>query len=466
MIKLEVLGKEGVKQVHEATLRLLSEIGVILTHPTARELLLDHRAHVLGDRVFFPADLVENCLAKCPRKVRIQGRDPQKAIELGDGFWHAHNVGGVPYVLEGSTRRQATRKDVIEATRLLDALPNVSTITPIFTPHDVPAVSMTLWMYYDTVTNTTKPIHGPGVHTAREVHALVEMARIACIDGNLTIGISPLSPLSFPDDVVEAIIEAAKLGVPLGPLPCPIIGATAPMSIAGALVQQNAEILTSIIIAQLVHPGLPIIYTGRLSVINPRTGLSVWGNPEIGLISAATVEIGHYYGLPVNVYGLCTSAHTPDMQSGYERALNALVPVLAGADEISGVGEMEGGVTSSILQMIIDDEILSSIKRIWRGFEVSEESLAVDLIARVMAGSRNFLAEMHTVKYLRRGEILIPKLAVRESWAEWEAAGRPGIVERAKEKAMELLAHHEVPPLSNDQDVAIRELIKAMEQGR
>ncbi len=464
MLRLRVLGEEGVKRVHEATLRLLSDVGVVLTHPYARGLLLDHGAHTSGDRVLIPADLVESCLTRCPRKVKIQGRDPQKAIELGDGSWHAHNVGGVPNISDGEARRQAKRKDVAEAARLLDALPNVSSVTPLFTPHDVPGVSMALWMYYDTVTNTTKPIHGPGVQTASEVRALVEMARIACPDGTLTVGVSPLSPLSFPDDVVEAIIEAAHLDIPLGPLPCPIMGATAPMSIAGALVQQNAEVLASIVLAQLVRPGLPIIYTGRLSVMNPRTGLSVWGNPEIGLISAATVEIGHHYGLPVNVYGLCTNAHTPDIQSGYERALNVLVPILAGADEISGVGELEGGITSSLVQIIIDDEILSSIKRIRRGFEVNEETLAVDVIARVMTGSRNFLAEMHTVKYLRQGEVWLPRLAVRESWHEWEKTGQRGIVERAKEKVAELLARHEVPPLDEKQDAAMKEVIKAMEQ--
>jgi trimethylamine--corrinoid protein Co-methyltransferase len=462
MVRLQILGKEKVKRVHEATLHLLSETGIVLTHPGARELLLDHGARVAGDRVLLPAELVESCVARCPRTVRLQGRDPEKAIELDGSSWYAHNVGGVPNVLEtgNGTRRPAGRADVAQAARLLDALPNVSSVTPLFTPQDVPPDSMTLWMYYDTVANTTKPIRAPGVQTAREVRALAEMARIACPDGAVTVGVSPISPLTFPDDIVEAMLEVARQGMILGPLPCPIMGATAPMSIAGGLTQQNAEVLASIVLGQLANPGLPIIYKGRLSVMDARTALSVWGNPEIGLISAATVEIGHHYGLPVDVYGLSTNAHTSDIQSGYERTFNALVPVLAGADEISGVGEMEGGVTSSLAQMVIDDEILSSVGRIRRGFEVDEEALAVGVIAEVMDSTRNFLAEKHTVGYLRRGEVLQPRLAGRENWAEWEAAGRRGLVERAEEKALELLADHEVPPLGEEQEAALREVIR------
>jgi trimethylamine--corrinoid protein Co-methyltransferase len=253
------------------------------------------------------------------------------------------------------------------------------------------------------------------------------------------------------------MLEVARQEMILGPLPCPILGATAPMSGAGAVTQQNAEVLASIVLVQLARPGLPILYKGRLSVMDPRTGLSVWGNPEIGLLSAATVEMGHHYGL-----GLSTNAHTPDIQSGYERAFNALVPVLAGADEISGVGEIDGGVNSSLTQMVIDDEILSSVGRICRGFEVDEEALALDVTAQVMSGgSRSFLAEMHTVRYLRRGEVLQARLAGREGWARWETAGRRGLVERAEEKASALLADHEVPPLGEEQVAALRAVIQA-----
>ena len=149
----------------------------------------------------------------------------------------------------------------------------------------------------------------------------------------------------------------------------------------------------------------------------------------MGLISAATVQVAHKYQLPVDVYGLSTNSHLHEIQNGYERISSALIPVLAGADEISGVGEMEGGVNSSLLQIVIDDEMLSGIARLRRGLTVDRESLAVDVIN----GPGNYIAEKHTVKYLRGGEITITDLADRSGWSGWENAGRPSILDREED---------------------------------
>ena len=227
-----------------------------------------------------------------------------------------------------------------------------------------------------------------------------------------------MSPLLFPDDVAEAIMETADLGIPLGPVPCPIAGATSPMSLAGSLVQQNAEILATVVLAQLVRPGLPIVYCGRLSVMEPRTGISVWGGVEVGLASAATVQIGHRYGLPVNVYGLSTNAHVVDLQNGYERALGAVVPALSGADELSGIGEMDAGVASSYAQMVVDNEIAAGVSRVRHGLSVDNEALAVEVVSTAMDGPRHYLGQSHTVRYLRAGEVFLPRLAERRAWEE------------------------------------------------
>jgi trimethylamine--corrinoid protein Co-methyltransferase len=466
MVRLAVLGSEEVEAIHQATLRILSEVGVVMTQSEAREVLTGSGAMVRGDRVLLPPDLVERELARCPRQVALRGRDGEQVL-LGDGTLHWHNLGGAPDVYDPRTggRRPATLQDVRDSARLLDALEGVTTITPFFTPQDVPGPSMSLAMYRHTLPCTVKPVHGPGVQTAAEVGYA---ARMAAVIGppheTLTMGISPVSPLIFPDDVAASMLETARRGIPLGPLPCPTAGATAPLSLAGALAQQNAEVLAAVVLAQLVRPGLPIIYCGRLAMMEPRTGLSVWGGVELGLASAATVQIAHRYGLPVNVYGFSSNAHVLELQSGYERALNAAIPALAGADELSGVGEMEAGVMGSYAQMVCDDEIAASVRRLRRGFAADEDALGVEVIAAVMEGSRNFLEQRHTVRYLRAGEVLYTRLAERRSWGEWDQTGRENMAERAQAEAERLLAAHEVPPLTQEQEQELDEILQEAER--
>lgn len=454
MTRLTVLNREELEAIHQATLRILSEVGVVLSQTAARRMLTDAGASLKGERVYIPADLCEWALAQCPHRTVLRGRGGQ-TITLGDETLHWHNLGGARDIYDpgSGTIRRAVLTDVRDSARLLDALTSVTSITPFFTPIDVPGPLMSLAMYRNTLPHTTKPVQGPGIQTAQEARLAIEMASVIGPPTEvLTMGISPVSPLVFPDDVVEAMMETARLKVTLAPLPCPTAGATAPMSLAGSLAQQNAENLASIVLAQLVQPGLPMVYTGRLAMIEPRTGISVWGGVELGLVSAATVELGHRYGLPVNVYGLSTNSHDLSIQNGYERALNAAIPALAGADELSGIGEMQAGVAGSFAQMVCDDEITKSIARLKRGFAITEDSLAVEVVASVMAGSRNFLSQKHTKNYLRGGEVFITELAERSSWEEWDQKGRDGMAEHAQDKAVRLLIEHQVTPLSEHQE--------------
>ncbi len=462
MISLTVLTNEEVDAIHQATLRILSEVGVVLTHPEAREVLTGAGATVHNKRVLMPPELVEQEVAKCPQQVTVHGRGEQSVV-LGNGTLYWHNVGGARNVYDPITghHRPATLQDVRHSTRLLDALDNVTSITPFFTPHEVPGPLMSLAMYRHALPHTIKPLQGPGVQNAAETRYAARMASVIGPPADvLSLGISPISPLTFIDDTVEAIMETARLGLSLGPLPCPTAGATAMMSLAGALAQQNAEVLATVVLAQLVGPGTSIVYCGRLAMIEPRTAISVWGGVELGIASAATVQIGHRYNLPVNVYGFSTNSLILDLQSGYERSLNAAIPALAGADELSGIGEMEAGVMGSYAQMVCDDEIAASVHRLRRGFVVDEDALDVGVIAEVMDGSGNFLDQLHTVRYLRAGEILMTRLAERRPWDEWERTEREGMAERAQAEAERLLDEHEVPPLTKDQEKELDEIME------
>jgi len=466
MQPFKIISDQEVEQIHEATLRLLEAVGIILTQPKARALLLDAGAKEKGDHVLLPKSLVEKSLAQCGGPVTLRGRGGEQ-IEIGGGELHWHNLGGARdiYLPKSNVIRPATVKDVQDATRLLDALEGATTVTPFFTPTDVPGELMSLAMYRHALPNTTKPLQGPGVQTWKEVKYAVAMAElIGPVKEVLTMSVSPVSPLTFPDDMVESMMEIARHGIAFGPLPCPTAGTTAPFSLAGALTQQNAEVLASIVIVQAVYPGLPIIYCGRLAMMEPRTGSSVWGGVEMGMASAATVQIGHYYNLPVNVYGFSTNAHNFDIQNGYERALNAILPALAGADELSGIGEMEAGVMGSLEQMVMDSDIAGTVRRAMRGFEVSDNSLAVDVMASVMDKTKNFLAEHHTIKYLRGGEIYFSSLGERRSFNEWKRDDYRGMAARAEAEVERILAEHEVFPLTDAQERELDAIMKAAEK--
>lgn len=466
MIELTALTHQEIDAIHQATLQVLSETGIVLSHPVGIEILSSAGAIQDENRFLIPIEVVEAAIESCASQVKIVGRTG-KEIVLGDGTLHWHNLGGARDIYDPPTgqRRAANVQDICDSTRLLDALGGVTTITPFFTPQDVPGELMALAMYRYSLPNTTKPLHGPGVQNSAEVKYIVRMAEvIGPPDRMLSLSASPVSPLTFPDDIVAAIIEIARSGVMFSPLPCPTAGTTAPLSIAGALVQQNAEVLAGLVLAQLVQPGLVITYSGRLAMMEPRSGISVWGGVELGLASAATVQIGHRYGLPVNVYGFSTNALLLDLQSGFERALNSVIPALAGADELSGVGEMEAGVMGSYAQMVTDNEIAASVRRLHDGFEVNEESLAVEVIARVMRGDHNFLGQAHTRSYLRSGEMLLTYLAERHSWETWDREGRKGMAERAQAEAERILIEHQVAPLDQAKELELDKIMSAAEK--
>jgi trimethylamine--corrinoid protein Co-methyltransferase len=402
-------------------------------------------------------------VAKANKRPVIRGRNGN-VNELGGGSLYFHNLGGARDVFDAKscTRRTATQQDTVDAIRVLDALENCHTVTPFFTPPDVSNELMALHMYRHTLSNTTKPVQGPGIQFGHEVKFAVEMAAVVGTPANeLTLSLSPVSPLTMHDVAAQAIMEMANAGIIHSNLPAPTGGATSPMTITGSIVQQSAESLAPLVLAQIINPGCGVVYCGRLGMLEPRTGL-IWGGVELGLSSAATVQLGHYYGFSVNVYGFSTNAHTLDAQNAFERGLNASIPALAGADELSGIGEMEAGVMGSFAQMVLDNELAKSVLRLRAGLSADAEHLAVEIIGNVMDGTRNYLGQKHTVKHLRAGELALIKIAERNSWDTWdEKLGRKQIADYAADEAERILREHAVSPLEPQQEQELDKILEA-----
>jgi trimethylamine--corrinoid protein Co-methyltransferase len=466
MERLKFLSDADITAMHEATLQVLSEVGVIWTHQPSLKILTDAGCTINDNRVCFPPDLVLESIAKANKRPCIRGRNGQ-VNTLGDGNLYFHNLGGARDVFDGrtGTRHTATNEDACNAVRLLDALPNCHTVTPFFTPPEISNELMALHMYRSALSNTTKPLQGPGIQFGHEVKYAVEMAAVVGTPAHeLTLSLSPVSPLTMHDIAAAAIMEMAEAGVIHANLPCPTGGATSPMTITGSIVQQSAESLAPLVLAQVIRPGCGVVYCGRLGMLEPRTGL-IWGGVELGLSSAATVQLGHYYGFSVNVYGFSTNAHTLDAQNAFERGLNAAIPALAGADELSGIGEMEAGVMGSFAQMVLDNELAGSVIRLRKGLSADAEHLAVEIIGNAMDGTRNFLSQKHTMKHLRAGEMALTKLAERNSWDTWEEKlERKQMADHAVEEAERILREHLVPPLEPQQEKELDRIMAAAEK--
>jgi len=458
---LEYLSEDALDQIEETAYRLLEEVGIALEHEMGQE-MLDELGCQVGNRTTIPRDVVQWALENVVPDRNALNRDGSFAFALGDGEVRFHNGGGQPYALDLETgeQRPATLQDVADATRLLDALENVDQITPLFGPQDVPPKLMMIESTAAMLRNTSKPVSSAAIDKPDDVPYVVEMAAVCCggLDAfrrhpNLTISVSPISPLGFSHDVTGAIIAIVQAGAPFHSLPAPSLGATGPITMAGSLAQQHAEILASFVIAAAARPGALVGYCSRISPIDLCTAISVWGGPEVGMSGACAGQLAHRINFPCDSYGLSTTSNLLDPQFAYERLTNAMIPALAGVDMLSGVGN-GGGLYAGLEIAVIDDELISLIKQVVAGCPVNDVTLAYDVMKEVILRDGVFLGEMHTVRQMRQGALWFPKISTRSGRSDGV-----GVVGRAQERARKILRTHEVELLTQDAAAHLDEIL-------
>jgi trimethylamine---corrinoid protein Co-methyltransferase len=462
-LRLEYLTEDELAAIEETAYRLLDEVGISLQHATAAEMLRGLGCRVEGNRVFIPPDVVRWGLANVTPQKQLHSLDGTYSIPLGDGQLRFHNGGGPPFIYHWETgeRCPATTEDLARMTRLLDALPNVDDITPLFSPQEVAPALMNVVSTSVMLRNTRKPVSGAAAENPDDAAAIVEMAA-ACAGGmdalrrrpSLSLSVSPVSPLIFTEKVTAAIMVIAEAGIPFHSLPAPSLGATGPITLAGCLAQQHAEVLASFVIVAATRPGAPVVYCSRINPLDLRRAVSRWGGPEVGISSAAATQLSHRIGFACDAYGLSTHASILDPSYAYQKLANAMVPALAGTDIMSGVGTLDSGLAGSLEAAVIDDEIIGMLKRIVGGYEVTPETLAFDVMAEVIPAGGMFLAEMHTVRQMRAGA----------TWASGlgdaaEAHAEPNVAARAAARAQEILRKQQPPSLSDDAVKQLDEIV-------
>jgi trimethylamine--corrinoid protein Co-methyltransferase len=272
----------------------------------------------------------------------------------------------------------------------------------------------------------------------------------------------PISPLVHGREALNKLMFAAREGIPCIYTPGPQAGGTAPITLAGVLVEGIADSLGGLVISQLTKEGAPFIMGGVFTIMDMSTTIFSYGAPELLLMNAAMTEVCKNLGLPVFSAAGCSDAKELDQQAGLEAGLSILLAAQSGASLIHDVGYLESGLLGSLDMLVLSDEAISMVKRIMKGITVNEDTLAVDVISRVGPGG-HFLEEGHTLKHLRQ-QIWTPKLIDRRNLSDWEQAGRKTMGQRVREKVHQILEDHHPLPLEEKMTEELKAIIRKADE--
>jgi trimethylamine:corrinoid methyltransferase-like protein len=460
----DVLDEGMVERIHQGALDVLGAAGVVFASEAA--LLALKRAGCAvdgaGGRVRFPKRLVEECIQQCPRRFTLKARNREMDLDIAHGRLYVQSHPGLFLVdLETGQRRLACLADIGPMVRLLDALEEIHLpIMPTSTVADKPSAVMIEWITAEVLRNTEKATAG-GVFDGCAPW-VVEMAAVT---GQSIYGqLNPVTPLCYSAEQLDGAQEYLRAGHPICILPGPTLGANSPATLAGTLVLQTAEHLAGVVWAQLVRPGAPVTLASYPHLLDMRQGGLCIGAVEVGLLGAATAQLGRHYGIPAHPQLPLTDAKTLDEQAGVEKAMGALLLAQSGANLITNGGGLETEKAWSPVQLVIDCEINAMVGRILRGIDVTEGTLAVELVQE-MGPSGNFLGTQHT-KRSWRGEQFLPRLADRLGYEVWQSRGSKTMIDRAREWARDTVCQHQVPPLSEEQDRELERILRAAEKAK
>lgn len=470
-VRFRMLSDDQLQELFDGVLHVLEYTGLEVQHEKARKILKKAGAWVEGDHVRIPAHLVKRSLAMAPRSFTIFARDgnPKHNIHIGPGRAHFGPGPTPPNFIDVETleRRPYVKADAAIVARICDALPNIDFVESLGTVSDVHHELAATYEFSQMFPNTTKPIvaWSYGKDDAKDIHkmAIAEAGGQEAFERrpNYVHYCEPLSPLVSTFDAMDKLIFSAKRRVPVIFTPCPLAGGTGPITAAGMIVQAAAESWMGLVVAQAIQPGLPFFMGGVLSVMDMSAMILSYGAPELSLMMAGITELAHFAGLPLWQTGGCTDSKTLDEQAALEGSLSCFFSALAGGDLCHDVGYTESGLTGSILQTVMMDEAIGYSRRITRGIEVNEDTLAVGVI-RDVGPNGHYLREAHTRRHFKT-EFWYPNLCDRRNFEEWDMMGRTTMGERVVARAHEILATHQPAPIKPETEKAIQEVLEAAE---
>jgi len=459
------LSDDDIREMLEDAGRILSEIGVRVEHARAAE-LLDGAGAKVGDdeRVRIGADVIARALGTVLSGFDLYDRDGGTALALGAGAAHFAPGSAALRVhdYEAGCSRPTTSADCARFARLVDALPAFALQATCVVPSDAPVERADAERLLHALQNGSKPIV-----TGTTAPASFDVLRgmLACVRGGAealrqkplaVFDCCPTSPLSLSELTCTTLVDCAASGIPAELVSVPMTGATAPITLRGAVTQHAAENLSGLAIHQLACPGAPLIWGACASAFDMRQGTSPLGAIESMMMNAACAEVGRHIGVPTHAYLALSDSKTLDYQAGLESGSGALFAVLAGIDVISGPGMLEFVRCQSLEKLVLDHEACRMALRAAHGIDRREDTV-LDVVREGLDADQ-FLGVAHTRRWFRE-ELLMPGAPIDHTVGElWEAEGRKTAAERAHEEVRRILTAEAPPPLEEALAAELREL--------
>ena len=461
------LTEDKCRRIHEASLEILERIGARLFLDQAVDLLKKAGADISdGNLVRIKPDLVEKALETVPKRIILHDRMGNPVMPLeGERCFYGPGSDCLNIIdFRTGERRKPVLKDLKEGVALCDALPNIDFVMSMILPTDVPGAVADRYQMEAMLTHSTKPIifvsyESEGCVNAVEMaeavagsaESLQEKPSIACY-------INAVSGLQHNKEALQKLIFLAGKNLLSLYIPCSTAALSSPVTPAGAVALDYAGVLLGLVISQLVREGAPVIVPGLpQGTFDMRTLVTSYCEPERILPQA----MAHFYGLPMFAIGGASESKVEDQQAAAEAAMSLVVETLAGSDIIHDLGYLESGLTFSFLQLALCDEIVSWIKAYTKEIEVNEETLALDVIAKI-GPDGEFLDTDHTLNHYK--ERWYPRLFERATYQAWSDKGGKSFSQRAKEKIDELIAGHKPVGLPPDAKKRIEAIISRAHQ--
>jgi trimethylamine--corrinoid protein Co-methyltransferase len=453
----ELLSADEIESIHRTSLTVLAEIGMDFTLPEAREMLRRAGARVEGERVRFDPAMVEELVSCAPSRFTLHARNPAHHVELGGQAIAFGNVASPPNCsdLERGRRtgNQADYRDFLRLTQYFNCMHFVAGY-PV-EPVDIHASVRHLEALRDMAVLTDKPFHAYSLGTER-IRDGIEIARIARgisveqleREPSLFTIVNTNSPLKLDTPMLLGILEMSARNQAVCITPFTLSGAMAPATVAGALVQQNAEALAGIAFTQLVRRGAPVIYGGFTSNVDMKSGAPAFGTPEYMKACLVGGQLARRYGLPYRTSNTC-AANTVDAQAAYESVFSLWGVTMGGGNMIMhGAGWLEGGLVASFEKFVLDCDLIQMVMEFLAPLDTSADGLALDAIREVGPGGHFFGAQHTLARY--SSAFYAPLISDWSNHQQWVAAGRPEAAQRANALYKQVLAEYQPPPLAAD----------------